>query len=160
MDTIILLAMLCLPLKHLAVTSPYGFRVHPVTGRCAFHNGIDLRADQDTVFAIGPGRVKAGYDPVSGLYITIDHGELQSGYAHLSQLLVLPGDSVTAGCPVAVSGASGRTTGPHLHFSLKYQHRYINPMLYLAWLINQFYSPIKKSKSHEQTIQITAGANR
>lgn len=131
-------AQICLPLKKLSVTSPFGYRVNPVTGQYAFHNGIDLAADADTVYAVFAGRVTIGYDTVSGIWLKISGGELQCCYAHLSQIFFLPGDTVEAGDAVAVSGASGRVTGPHLHFSLQYRGQYIDPLKFLYPLfINQ-----------------------
>jgi hypothetical protein len=67
--------LVCLPLKNLHLTSPYGYRVHPVTGKYAFHAGVDLRAKEDTVFAIMDGSVAAtGYNDFLGMFIRLDHG--------------------------------------------------------------------------------------
>ncbi|WP_183580301.1 M23 family metallopeptidase [Mucilaginibacter sp. X5P1] len=127
-----------LPLKHIYLTSPYGYRVHPVTGQYKFHAGIDLRASHDTVFAIMDGIVSGvDYNPLLGTYIRLDHGEYQSCYGHLSQVFVLPGDTVFAGNAIAITGSSGRVTGEHLHFSVSYHHQNINPLEFLYRLINQ-----------------------
>jgi murein DD-endopeptidase MepM/ murein hydrolase activator NlpD len=99
------LLLVCLPLRFLVVTSPYGPRIHPVTGNYSFHDGVDLRADHDTVFAVAEGRVtECRYDDYLGNYIKLDHGDWQSGYGHLGMLLVARGDSVYAGYPIAISG--------------------------------------------------------
>jgi murein DD-endopeptidase MepM/ murein hydrolase activator NlpD len=131
--------LVCLPLKYLHLTSPYGYRVHPITGRYAFHAGVDLRAKSDTVFAIMNGTVdEAAYDRLLGLYIRLDHGQVQSVYGHLSQIFVIPGEPVTAGEPIGITGATGRVTGEHLHFSIRYQNHYIDPMKFLyQTLINK-----------------------
>jgi len=129
--------LLYLPLRHLQVTSAYGYRVHPVTGRFSFHNGIDLRAHKDTVYAVLDGVVSAAsYDRLLGIYIHLDHGDFQSSYGHLSKILVLPGDSVSAGDAIAVSGNSGRVTGSHLHFSIQFRHRAIDPLQFLLDIQN------------------------
>jgi len=98
--------LVCLPLKNLHLTSPYGYRVHPVTGKYAFHAGVDLRAKDDTVFAIMDGSVAAtGYNDFLGIFIRLDHGGgFQSGYGHLSEVFVAPGDTVRSGEPIAISG--------------------------------------------------------
>src|SRR5471030_1165250 len=112
--------LVCLPMRHLQITSVYGFRVHPLTGRCQFHKGIDLRARSDTVFAVLAGKVvAAAYDPLLGSYIRLDHGDFETLYGHLSQVFVLAGDSVNACDAVGVSGASGAVTGEHLHFAVR-----------------------------------------
>jgi murein DD-endopeptidase MepM/ murein hydrolase activator NlpD len=139
MKTIMACCMLCLPLKNLRVTFCFGYRSHPVTGKYAFHAGVDLRAKHDTVFAIMDGSVRAaGYDDFLGIYVRLDHGDLWSSYGHLSQLFVATGDTVTAGEPIGITGATGRVTGEHLHFSLQYRHQYIDPIKFLyQTLINQ-----------------------
>lgn len=121
----------CLPLKHISLTSGYGCRLHPVTGKYAFHAGVDLRAHADTVYAIASGLVEAGYQPLLGNYIRIRSGCLETVYGHLSQIFFLTGDSVSACEPLALSGATGRVTGEHLHFAVAISGRYINPLPFL-----------------------------
>ena len=134
--------LLCLPIKNLRITSCYGYRSHPVTGKYAFHAGVDLRAKHDTVFAIMDGCVSAaGYDDFLGIYVRQDHGNLQSSYGHLSQLFVGPGETVTAGEPIGITGATGRVTGEHLHFSIRYGNTYINPLKFLYQIL--------KNQDHE-----------
>jgi murein DD-endopeptidase MepM/ murein hydrolase activator NlpD len=127
----------CLPLRHLSLTSPFGFRMHPVTGQFRFHSGIDLRARQDTVFAVVPGRIDyVGYDPVTGVHIRLCSGGITILYGHLSQVFVLAGDSVNACTPLGVTGSSGRVTGEHLHFSVSFRQVTVNPLLFLRRLTN------------------------
>ena len=135
MNKWIWVAACCLPLRHLSLTSAYGFRVHPVTGQFRFHAGIDLRARRDTVFAVMPGRVDfVGFDPVTGVHIRLVSGEFTLLYGHLSQVFVLAGDSVNACSPLGVTGSSGRVTGEHLHFSVSFRHVPVNPLLFLRRL--------------------------
>lgn len=123
----------CLPLRHLFLTSGYGYRVHPVTGMTRFHSGIDLTARQDTVFAVMPGHVTVvDYDPVTGIHIRMRSGNFAFMYGHLSQVFVLPGDSAHACMPLGITGATGRVTAEHLHFSVSFRDAPINPILFLT----------------------------
>lgn len=125
-----------LPLKVLILTSGYGYRLHPVTGKYAFHSGIDLRANYDTVYAIASGTLNVGYSGVLGIYETVNDSSLCCIYGHLSQVLAGNG-YVRAGTPIAITGASGRVTGPHLHLSISYQRHPINPLIFLYQLTLQ-----------------------
>lgn len=136
MKLLISLCLVCLPLKHLKINSDFGYRVHPLTGKYAMHEGVDFKARQDTVYAILNGIVKsAGYNDGLGINIRLDHGQLESVYGHLSRILVGPADSVIAGQPIGITGATGRVTGEHLHFSIRYRHKYINPIKFLYQLL-------------------------
>jgi murein DD-endopeptidase MepM/ murein hydrolase activator NlpD len=138
MKALISICLICLPLKHLTINSGYGYRVHPLTGRYAMHFGIDLKARQDTVFAVLDGFVKSiSYDSGLGIHIRLNHGDVETVYGHLSQLLVMPQDSVSAGEPIGITGATGRVTGEHLHFCICYKHKYINPIKFLYELLNK-----------------------
>jgi murein DD-endopeptidase MepM/ murein hydrolase activator NlpD len=105
----------------LVVTSPYGWRKHPVTGVRNFHNGVDLRANFEPVYAMLPGEViSTGYESKGGNYITLRHGGIHVSYCHLSFIAVKKGSSVFPGQAIGVSGNSGTsTTGPHLHIAVK-----------------------------------------
>ncbi|RZJ92815.1 MAG: M23 family metallopeptidase [Chryseobacterium sp.] len=125
-----------LPLQKLSITSSFGMRIHPVTGKTDFHRGIDLAADCDPVLNIMDGKVKSiGFDPILGNYVRIQHGEFLSIYGHLSHILVTNGETVGAGYIIGVTGATGRVTGEHLHFSIRYRGRYLNPLLFLKSLL-------------------------
>ena len=127
----------CLPLKHICLTSSYGYRTHPITGKYSYHAGIDLRARSDTVYAVLPGTVeRTAYDTFLGLYIKLEHSDFSTTYGHLSQIFVLQRDSVNAGTAIGLSGSSGRTTGEHLHFAVQYHGRYLNPLKFLNLIIH------------------------
>lgn len=116
------------------ISSGYGYRVHPVTGVYKLHGGIDIPcATGTTLVAADSGRVEvAGYSAYNGYYIKIDHGNgLETMYLHCSQLLVSAGDYVSRGQTIAKSGATGMVTGAHLHFVVKKNGSYVNPMNYL-----------------------------
>lgn len=149
MKILISFCLVCLPLKHLKINSDYGYRIHPLTGKYAMHEGVDLKARHDTVYAILDGLVRStGYDDGLGVYIKLDHGEVASVYGHLSQILVGTNDSVAAGDPIGITGASGHVTGEHLHLSICYRHKYINPIKFL-------YELLKKQEHERQKFQST-----
>ena len=136
MKSLLISVLFCLPLKHLTLTSPYGYRIHPVTGQYQFHNGIDLRADRDTVYAVFDGAASVKYDKLLGLSVSISGNDLTCIYGHLSALLTNGGE-VSAGQPIALTGSTGRVTGEHLHFSVRYKNQFIDPLKFLNALFNQ-----------------------
>ncbi|XHR97327.1 M23 family metallopeptidase [Mucilaginibacter sp. UC70_90] len=128
--------LLCLPLRHIQLNSGFGYRTHPVYGKRQFHNGVDLKARHDTVFAILDGVVgSTGYDDGFGLNIRIRHGNIQSLYGHLSAIMVHPLDSVKAGQSIGITGSTGLATGEHLHFAMTYCGRPVNPIKFLYELL-------------------------
>lgn len=120
------------PLKKITVTSPYGRRKDPFTGKRSNHKGLDLRANNEEVYAMMPGEViKVSSDKRSGNYVTIRHGGYTVSYCHLSKTLVKKGTQVRPGEVVAISGNTGRSTGPHLHITTKYGKKHIDPAILL-----------------------------
>lgn len=108
--------------KHRRVTSGYGFRSDPFTGRRMFHGAIDIAMPEDTpVYAASEGTVeRTGYDRLSGNYVVINHGNTYvTTYAHLNRILVRKGQKVTSETQIGLSGNTGRSTGPHLHFQVQ-----------------------------------------
>ena len=123
------------PLRSITVTSPYGKRKDPIHGKVAFHSGIDLRARYEEVFAMFDGVVtETGENTKAGKYVRLTHGNITVSYCHLSRIHVRKGDVVFAGDKVAVSGNTGRTTGPHLHLTAKKKGKSINPALLFAYV--------------------------
>lgn len=103
-------------------SSSFGWRVDPFTGRNAFHEGLDFPASVGTaIVAAAAGVVIAAeYHPQYGNMLDIDHGnDVVTRYAHASRLLVRVGDIVRRGQHIADIGATGRSTGPHLHFEVR-----------------------------------------
>ena len=121
----------------LYITSSFGSRLHPLFRRETLHAGVDLRADHEYVIAIADGIiVKAGYGMREGRYMVILHGGgVESIYCHLSTFIYNYGDYVSGGDVVAISGATGAVTGPHLHFGIKVNGNYINPIPFLCAVI-------------------------
>jgi len=112
------------------VTSRFGNRVHPLEGQTKFHTGVDLAAAPGSrVRAVADGVVKeAGPRGAYGNVVEIAHPDGSSTlYAHNASLLVKTGDPVTAGEPIALTGSTGRVTGPHLHFELRQHDHPVDP---------------------------------
>lgn len=116
-----------MPIRGNYVTSHYGYR--PAFGRN--HKGIDLRCPMgDTVRAVFSGRVRLTKFERNGFgfYVIVRHENgLETVYGHLSRFLVSPNQTVKAGQPIALSGSTGRSTGPHLHFETRFMGYAINP---------------------------------
>lgn len=118
------------PLKSIKITSPYGYRRDPFTGKLSWHNGLDLRAKNEPAYAMMDGIVeKVGYDNRSGNYVTLRHGKFYISYCHLSSIIVRKGESVFPGIIVGVTGNTGRSTGSHLHLTCKKDGKSINPAI-------------------------------
>jgi murein DD-endopeptidase MepM/ murein hydrolase activator NlpD len=119
---------------HAARGSGFGKRIDPFTGQLAMHEGIDFEVDSGTpVLAAAGGVVHyAGPHPQYGNLVEIDHGnELSTRYAHLSKILVRTGEIVMRGHEIGLSGSTGRATGPHLHFEVRYKGVALNPDRFL-----------------------------
>jgi murein DD-endopeptidase MepM/ murein hydrolase activator NlpD len=117
------------------ISSHYGMRKHPIYGDMRFHSGIDIAAEEGTpVFSVMKGRVifsgeMAGY----GNTIIIDHmNGYKTLYAHNKINLVKEGDEVNPGMIIAEVGSSGNSTGPHLHFEVRYNDKNMDPAIFLA----------------------------
>lgn len=125
----------CYPLSHIKINSPYGYRKDPFTGKRKFHNGIDLHTRSAKVFAMMQGRVIAvGQDKVSGKYVTLRHGNFTVSYCHLSQISVSQGQDVLSGDVVGITGNTGRSTGEHLHITIRQKREYVNPRIFLDYI--------------------------
>lgn len=116
------------------VSSPFGERTHPISGKHKMHHGIDIAAEQgQEIYAVRAGKVifagrKGGY----GNTVEIRHADgTTSRYAHAQKIHVLVGDRVQAGECVADVGSTGHSTGPHLHFEIRKFGKSIDPLSYL-----------------------------
>lgn len=121
------------PLNSTEVSSSYGWRRDPINYRMDFHTGTDFEASYEPVYVTGKGVVvEAEYKSGYGNSVVVDHGYgYKTMYSHCSQLLVQPGDEVNRGDEVAISGASGRVTGPHLHYEIFYKGETQDPIDYI-----------------------------
>lgn len=116
------------------ISDEYGNRIHPILGTQQFHNGLDMAAPSGTAIlaAYDGDVVAAAYSGSMGNYIMIDHGSgLYTIYMHCSALYVSKGQSVSKGQNIAAVGSTGRSTGPHLHFSVRLNGNYVSPWNYL-----------------------------
>ena len=116
------------------ISDNYGWRMHPTLGVQKFHNGVDLAAPGGSpILAAYDGKVAAaGYSSSMGNYIMIDHGDgLYTIYMHASALYVSKGTTVKKGQKIAAVGSTGRSTGNHLHFGVRKDGNYVDPMSYL-----------------------------
>jgi len=122
------------PVDAAYIASSFGWRIDPFNGMLAMHDGLDFPVDVGTpVFAAAGGVViYAGPHPQYGYLVEIDHGnDFTTRYAHLSRLLVREGEVVQRGSKIAESGSTGRATGPHLHFEVRYRGVAQNPVRFL-----------------------------
>ena len=116
-----------------SVSSSFGYRHHPILRRRAFHNGIDLAAPVGTaVIAPADGVItRIGEDPISGRFVTIDHGDgVATTFTHLHGLPGVPiGTPIRRGQRFATVGNTGRSTGPHLHYIVRVDGVALDPTL-------------------------------
>lgn len=123
------------------IGSGFGWRIDPLLGVNAIHEGIDFIAEPGTrvISAAGGVVVFAEFHPQYGNLVEIDHGnEFSSRYAHLSKMLVKPGQVIKRGQEIGASGNTGRSTGPHLHFEVRYKGIAQNPARFLQQQNIQF----------------------
>ncbi len=124
------------PLTNYTVVSPFGMRLHPILGIYRMHNGVDLSSPMDTpIYATRSGVVSVAdhEDDGAGNYIQINHGDgYRSVYMHMTRYIVSLGESVQAGQLIGYVGSTGLSDGPHLHFGISYNGKYINPMEFIG----------------------------
>jgi murein DD-endopeptidase MepM/ murein hydrolase activator NlpD len=119
-----------MPVAALGITSGFGYRVHPILGGVRMHAGVDLAAPYGTpVFATTEGKIGAanwygGY----GLFVAVDHGNIETRYGHMSRLNVVAGQNVHQGDLIGYVGSTGRSTGPHLHYEVRVNGQAVNPL--------------------------------
>ena len=124
------------PCKYKLLTSPYGWRTHPVYGDRRFHSGVDLAGSEGSaIYAARSGTVTtATYNSTSGYYVTINHGDgYSSSYLHMTGYIVKVGQKVSRGQVIGYMGSTGVSTGPHLHFSIYYNGSTVNPASYIKF---------------------------
>jgi len=125
------------PVKRPVVSSGFGMRLHPIYRVRKFHTGIDLpKAKGTPVYATGNGVVsRKGYNSGYGNFIEIQHaGGFHSFYAHLSKTMVNTGDWVNITQQIACVGSTGVSTGNHLHYEIRKDSRFLNPIEWCYFL--------------------------
>ncbi len=124
------------PVASATLSSKFGYRNDPFTGKRAYHNGIDLAAEYGTrISAALDGKVSlVGYSPIFGKYVIVSHdGGYQTWYAHLSAFSVKEGDRVTQGQKLGEMGSTGYSTGTHLHFSVYLNGKALDPLGFVSY---------------------------
>ena len=119
------------PVANTIITSPFGIRQDPFTKKNKQHKGIDFAGNIGTeLYAVAPGRViSAGERSGYGTTVEIDHGlGFTTLYGHLSKIMVSRGDWIRPGTVIGLGGSSGRSTGPHLHYEIRYKGTPFNPI--------------------------------
>jgi murein DD-endopeptidase MepM/ murein hydrolase activator NlpD len=123
------------PVRNGWVSSGYGMRTDPFTGKKEFHEGIDFAGKEGSrVLAVADGIVSwAGWRKGYGKMVEITHGNgYATRYAHNEKLLVSVGETVKKGQTIALMGSTGRSTGPHVHFEVVHNDREVNPAKYVT----------------------------
>ena len=124
------------PISYTAFTSPFGWRIHPISGTSKFHYGVDLAAPTGRpIYATRSGTVDtAAYQAGgAGNYVQINHGDgYRSIYMLMTHYIVYPGQYVSQGQVIGYCGSTGGSTGPHLHFGISYNGSYVNPANYIS----------------------------
>ena len=128
--------MFCWPApSYTRISDDYGYRNHPILNVQQFHTGVDMAAPGGTpILAAYDGAVvQAAYNSSMGNYVMIDHGSgLYTIYMHAQKLMVSAGDEVSRGEQIATVGTTGRSTGNHLHFSVRLNGSYVSPWGYIS----------------------------
>ena len=123
------------PASSVYITSEFGTRIHPITGKYKFHAGVDIGASYGTNVraADGGNVITSAYDSSYGNYVVIYHGNNKTTlYAHMSQRYVSAGDTVSQGDVIGLVGSTGSSTGPHLHFEIRIDGSCVNPLQYFS----------------------------
>ena len=124
------------------ITSGFGYRTHPIDGGRRFHGGVDIAAPVGTeVLASGCGRASQGYSSVLGHYVRIDHlNGFVSTYGHLAEVFITDGELISQSSVIGSVGCSGRTTGPHLHWTIRYRRTgtVVDPLVLRRSLLARF----------------------
>lgn len=132
-------SVVALPLKNIHIGSGYGQRMHPIYHKRMMHNGIDISARYENVYSMFPGTViRVGEDNRSGKYVTVKTGDFAISYCHLSVPYVHSNDYVDAGTPIACSGNTGASTGPHLHITTKKDGKAFDPTILLDFILKSY----------------------
>lgn len=124
-----------LPLDVLSISSPFGQRIDPINGKPSFHSGVDLRGKFVPVYAVMDATIKKlDYSNRAGIHMSLSFGYndyLEVGYSHMSKVFHRVGDKVIKGTIIGYTGDTGRANAAHLHFSVKKNGSFIDPMTFL-----------------------------
>ncbi len=149
------------PVEYKGVTSKYGYRVHPTLKRKEFHRGLDMRAKMRTpVYATADGIVEwAGTHKRSGFgkLVILQHNYgFRAYFGHLNKIVIKSGKFVKKGDLIAYTGNSGMSSGPHLHYELRFIQRAVNPFYFVKWNVKNYKEIFEKEKKIPWQSLITA----
>jgi len=139
------------PMEFTRISSPFGYRMHPILKRREFHKGIDLRNNIKTpVYATADATVEfAGFHKSSGygnLVILKHNYGFKTYFGHLNKVMIKSGQLIKKGQLIAYSGNTGMSSGPHLHYEVRYKTRAIDPKNFMDWNVSNYQSLFNKEK--------------
>ncbi len=151
------------PITYKGITSKFGWRIHPTLKKKEFHRGLDMRAKMNTpVYAPADGIVEwAGFHKSSGFgnLVIIQHSYgFRTNFGHLNKIVVKSRQFVRKGTLIAYTGNSGMSSGPHLHYEIRFLHQPINPYYFVKWSIKNYSEIFEKEKKIPWQSLITATA--
>lgn len=152
------------PVEYKGITSKFGDRMHPTLKRNEFHRGSDMRAEMNTpVYATADAIVEyAGLHTKSGfgILIILEHVYgFKSYFGHLNKVVVKSGTFVKKGDLIAYTGSTGMSSGPHLHYEIRFLHRVVNPFWFIKWKVDNYNEIFEKEKKIPWQSLITATAH-
>ena len=153
--------------KDIVVKSKFGWRVHPITGKKKYHNGIDLKAARRTdIFATADGVVRYVQSENKGDFgrmIIISHNfGFETLFAHMRFTHVKVGDVIKKGQLIAKSGNSGLSSGPHLHYEVRYASKVLNPKNFIDWNMTNYETIFEKQRRvpWESLVELISNQNQ
>ena len=152
------------PVEYKGITSKFGYRIHPTLNRKEFHRGSDMKAKTGTpVYATADGIVEyAGIHKKSGFgkLVILQHAfGFRSYFGHLNKIVIKSTRFVKKGDLIAYSGNTGMSSGPHLHYEIRFIHNAVNPYYFVKWNVKNYYDIFEKEKKIPWQSLITATAN-
>ncbi|MCK9454366.1 MAG: M23 family metallopeptidase [Sulfurimonas sp.] len=139
------------PIRYNGITSNYGYRIHPTLNSKELHRGLDMKAAMNTpVYATADGLVEwAGFHEKSGFgnLVIVEHNYgFKSYFAHLNKVVIKSGSFVKKGDLIAYTGNSGMSSGPHLHYEIRFIQRPVNPIAFVKWSVKNYRDIFEKEK--------------
>lgn len=139
------------PIEYNGITSKFGYRTHPTLKKREFHRGIDMKAKMNTpVYAPADAIVEwAGFHKKSGFgrLVILEHSYgFKSYFGHLNKVVIKSGTFVKKGTLIAYTGNTGLSSGPHLHYEIRFIHRAVNPFWFIKWTQQNYDEIFKKGK--------------
>ena len=139
------------PVKKARQSSQFGYRIHPITGKRRLHRGLDFAVNTGTkIYAPADGVVETvrSSKEGSGNFLRLRHSYgFSSSYSHLKKFAVKAGEFIKKGDLIAYSGNSGLSSGPHLHYEIRFINRALNPRPFVEWDMNNFENIFKQDKT-------------